>query len=82
MEHLPEQPVKESAPKPPNGPPCPKCGEHKGWSGPHYQKGKRVFVKVPAGPTRFKTEAIDTVQSLVWTCTVCGYDRHEPCMDE
>jgi hypothetical protein len=72
----------ERAPKAPNGPPCRKCGEHKPWLGPTYQKGKRVTVLKAADATRFKTEHIDTVESLVWTCTVCGYARHEACKDE
>lgn len=64
----------------PKGPRCPKCGAEKGWSGPHYQKGKRVEVKHPVKPHLFTTSVVETVESLVFTCNQCGYDRHEACI--
>lgn len=72
---------KSDTPAAPNGPPCEKCGEHKGWSGPRFQKGKRVQMLVPASPSRFRREAIDTNESLIWTCNTCGWERHTPCKD-
>lgn len=64
------------------GPTCPKCGQHEGWNGPRYQHGKRVTVKRVANPMQFKSEILDTVESLDYTCNACGYVRHEACNDQ
>ena len=63
------------------GPRCVKCGATAGWSGPSYQRGKRVEVKHPTSPTSFVKSVVETTESLVYTCNQCGYQRHEPCKD-
>jgi hypothetical protein len=65
----------------PTGPPCPKCGQQEGWTGPRYQQGKRVHVLVPHKPSLFRREPVETTESLEWTCVVCGYIRHDICSD-
>jgi hypothetical protein len=65
----------------PEGPRCLKCGAEKGWSGPHYQKGRRIEVNKPRTATSFGTSIIETIESLVYTCNQCGFERHEPCKD-
>lgn len=73
--------TKTVTPKLPTGPVCPKCGEKAGWIGPHYQKGTRVTVRVPASPIRFRDELVESIESLDYVCKACGYVRHEPCKD-
>lgn len=63
------------------GPVCPKCGGQRGWTGPHYQRGKKVTVKVPSKPNTFRKETVETVESLDYACNQCGYTRHEVCKD-
>lgn len=74
-------PTPSTPPAKAEGPPCPKCGSEKGWTGPNYQRGRRVTVRVPWKPNSFRNENIDTVESLDYTCNQCGYTRHEPCKD-
>lgn len=80
-EELVKQNIRGEKPQKPTGPVCPKCGEQKGWSGPHYQQGRRVKVKVVASPTRFRDEVVESTESLQYTCNGCGYTRHEACND-
>jgi uncharacterized Zn finger protein len=67
------------AAKPADGPPCPKCGLQKGWSGPAYQQGRRVVVNRPNRAYSFESETIETIESLIYSCNACGYVRHEAC---
>lgn len=73
--------VKAKPDKAAEGPPCPKCHSTKGWSGPHYQRGTRVEVKRPKTPTAFYAQVVETNESLAYTCSACGYTRHEACKD-
>ena len=73
---------KEKKPKVPEGPLCPKCGLHKGWEGPTYQRGTQVEIKrVRSSTNAFLNDTVETVESLVYACKGCGYRRHEACKD-
>lgn len=66
----------------PVGPACVKCGSTSGWTGPRYQKGKRVTARVVASPTRFRDDYVETTESLDYECKTCGYVRHDATKDD
>lgn len=64
-----------------DGPVCPKCGQQKGWTGPVYKPARAHEVLVPSKPDRFVRVTTNEDECLLYTCSHCGFSRHEPCIN-